>query len=145
MDLANADVREKFQLPDEHVYDDPQQDALDTAHVYLYTFYTRRVLERELSFFESGRAPYIKYPIVYQQVLRHALHTLSKDMQDIKDYMKLIQLTVSNTGEIERCQTVFHQYWVKGCLASIGISNQQLKKEVGARVNLYVCGDPTKK
>ncbi|WP_078392605.1 hypothetical protein [Shouchella patagoniensis] len=144
MNLANANVRESFLWSDDNIYDDPQQDAFDTAHVYLYTFYTRRVLERELSFFESGRAPSIKYPIVYQQVIRHALHTLSKDMQDIKHYMKLIHLTVSNRGESER-QAVFHKYWVKGCLASISISNRQLKKEVGARVNLYICGDPTKK
>ncbi|WP_054708674.1 hypothetical protein [Bacillus sp. JCM 19041] len=66
-------------------------------------------------------------------------------MQDIKHYMKLIHLTVSNAGEIDRSETVSHKYWFNGRSASIGFPNRLLKKEVGARVNLYVCGDPTEK
>ncbi|WP_054708671.1 hypothetical protein [Bacillus sp. JCM 19041] len=54
MELTDAEVRDLFHLPHGHVFEDPQQDTFDTARVYLYTFYTRRVLERELSFFESG-------------------------------------------------------------------------------------------
>ncbi len=122
----------------DHEAEERLQEALNTSRIYIYTYYTDRLLRKELNIFESYADSLVKFPHVYAVAIRDGLKRLTIDLNDIKQYMEQLHLTIDERAAQRTHQTVSHTMRLEQTEKQVHFRKETLNKEVKTRMCMYV-------